>query len=429
MGRKVFISFLGASKNKPYDVVNYYLPHQPNSSYKTRFAPEATLRLLCQDFTAKNNDKIFFFLTSEARTYSWKDYTYSNISDKPTIGLENSLRKDFLEMLQPIVDIKEGKKEEEIWDIFNKVYSELQNNDEVIFDVTNGFRTSPMLLLTLIHYASFLKKIIVKGIYYGAFEAKEGENTPIWDLTAFASLQQWTSAADQFINYGNPMNLANLAKQIGLPSLSKKVTELGQVFITNRVLTISEGSIFTEFRSELNSLRNSNAQIPALQPILEKIKYKISIFDNDVIRNGWQAIKWCEEHSLPQQGITMLFEFLQTYYLILLGKDWKDKIWRDIISICFSFEHKYKRGTYEYNFRTPNSIRERQFSNEQKQFINTVFSLPNKSNINQLYRSISKGIRHDINHAGISSDNAKQGEQLINEFKQKVEEVKVFLNL
>ena len=87
-------------------------------------------------------------------------------------------------------DIKDGKDTDEIWEIFDVIYNEINDGDELFLDITHAFRYLPMLLTVLINYSKFLKKITVKSITYGNFMA-EGDLKPIMDLTSISVLQDY----------------------------------------------------------------------------------------------------------------------------------------------------------------------------------------------------------------------------------------------
>lgn len=50
------------------------------------------------------------------------------------------------------VDIVDGKDEDEMWKIFNALFNELRDGDELYFDLTHSFRYIPMLVLVLGNY-------------------------------------------------------------------------------------------------------------------------------------------------------------------------------------------------------------------------------------------------------------------------------------
>lgn len=127
--------------------------------------------------------------------------------------------------INPIRDIPEGYSEPEIWAIFEKIYQNIKPKDEIILDVTHGFRSLPMLQIVLLNYAHSLKDIKISNILYGAFEgigipASQIEDNipdtinriaPLLDLTTFSAIQSWTFAAQSFIQTGNPKAMSTLS--------------------------------------------------------------------------------------------------------------------------------------------------------------------------------------------------------------------------
>jgi len=91
------------------------------------------------------------------------------------------------------VEIPEGKSEAELWDIFEAFGSQLEKGDELVLDLTHGFRHIPALLLSATQYYTVRKNLNLSGIFYGAWEARNGNNeSPIFDLTPLYDLSEWT---------------------------------------------------------------------------------------------------------------------------------------------------------------------------------------------------------------------------------------------
>ncbi len=119
------LTFIGP---KPYEEVEYTFRGTP---FKTEFFAEA----LSHWHTPA---RTIVFLTPEAK------------------GSDNW--KKLQERIPGIVgaDIPNGKSEADIWQIFSKMTENLDEGDEVIFDVTHGFRSIPILALLA---TSFLRII------------------------------------------------------------------------------------------------------------------------------------------------------------------------------------------------------------------------------------------------------------------------------
>jgi len=87
------------------------------------------------------------------------------------------------------IKIPNGKSEEEFWIIFDKITSVINEGDEIVFDITHGFRSQPFIVIVLLLYLKALKNIKIKNILYGAFEAKDENNiTPVFELKSFIDL-------------------------------------------------------------------------------------------------------------------------------------------------------------------------------------------------------------------------------------------------
>lgn len=123
--------------------------------------------------------------------------------------------------------ISEGRSREELWKNFTHL-SELLNTDTpTIIDITHGFRSQPFFAGAVVSFVRALRKSAPQmKIVYGAFDARdEAGNTPIWDLTPFVELLDFTHAIDIFLASGKGDDLADKAKALG-SSLAKEWAQL-----------------------------------------------------------------------------------------------------------------------------------------------------------------------------------------------------------
>lgn len=185
------ISFLGSNK---YEEVIYLHPDYQHNQLKlaTPFYQEALVEFY-------QPQTLYVILTPTAETKNWQ---------KLASRLENKVD------LQPIKNIPENNTPEDIWFIFKCVTDCLQSGDEVIFDITHSFRSIPIVALLAASYLRVVRQVKIKGLLYGAFEARDQETkeTPSFDLFPIVSLLDWTTATDQFIQTGNAQALGNLLK-------------------------------------------------------------------------------------------------------------------------------------------------------------------------------------------------------------------------
>lgn len=182
------ISFLGATDYR--DTIYVYASRK---SHATRYMADAAMALF--DPAPR---RLLVVVTEEART-------------KHLEGLIEKLRG----VIEPEpVLIPSGQSEREQWEIFEQIAARINTNEELIFDITNGFRSIPVLALLIAAYVRVARRATVRHLIYGAFDARNAQNeTPVFDLTPLAALLDWTTATDAFLRYGRADALRDLVQQ------------------------------------------------------------------------------------------------------------------------------------------------------------------------------------------------------------------------
>lgn len=194
------ISFLGTA---PYKNTTYVYGEQ---AFETRFFGEALPHFF------PDLDRVLVFVTPTVQQHE-------NLSE---------LQRRLGDLLQPI-PIPEGHSENELWAIFDALTGAVTEGETVIFDITNSFRSIPLLVFLAAAYLRTARQIRVHKIIYGAFEAKNAENrTPVFDLTPFVALLDWLTATNQFIYTGDARYLAHLLAQEGITRNSSVLKKVGE---------------------------------------------------------------------------------------------------------------------------------------------------------------------------------------------------------
>lgn len=266
MARKVFLSFLGTNR---YIKTKYYLNEEcKKTSQLTHFVQETTIGKTCLNWSS--NDKVFIFLTEDAKTKNWESPAQKNNPKGQYTGLAEILEALNLNPKVQVIDIPDGFSEEEIWNIFVIIFRKLKDDDELYIDITHAFRFFPLLMIVIFNYAKVVLNITVKHIYYGAFEklgpaymvendiSEEERYAPILDLASFSELQEWSNAANSFVKFGSSELITELTKKEISPILKysqgkdekanqmRKFTislfDFTQSLKTNRGLEILEGN-------------------------------------------------------------------------------------------------------------------------------------------------------------------------------------------
>lgn len=166
MARKLFISFLGTGF---YEECVY---HDSENSYpRSRFIQCATLEQVgARQWGAE--DAVRIFITDRSKTANWDKAitTRQNFKkeEMPYTGLEMEIEAMQLKANVAAVHVPDGKDEAEMWQIFQIVFGEIGEGDELFIDLTHAFRYLPMLVLVLSNYAKFLKHTkTMSDIAYG----------------------------------------------------------------------------------------------------------------------------------------------------------------------------------------------------------------------------------------------------------------------
>lgn len=413
MARKVFISVLGYSN---YGKCFYTRLSENFKSDEVRYVQEATLQYLMtlSEWTA--DDCAYILLTKGAEQKNWIDNGHCEYGTNAPIqqpGLASMLEtRHFPYPVIPIKNIPDGNDEKEIWTIFERVFSLIQEGDELYFDLTHGFRYLPMLILVLGNYSKLLKNVVVKSITYGNYEArnKETNEAPLIDLLALSNLQDWTSASASFLKNGNLSMLKSLCKQNLAPilketkgtnlkakTLNRYIDVLEEVVSdmnTCRGINILNGDNFAELINWSDQLKD--VIIEPMKPVVERLKYSFQNFTpSKNIKNGYVAAKWCFDNHLYQQSLTILHETIVSHICESEGLNVAEREEREIVNMSFTiYNEKIVREKWRCEAEQIESI-EKLLNNDLLKSLASTFL-------------VTTTLRNDYNHAGMRKNPAKQ---------------------
>lgn len=407
MARKLFISFLGTSNYSKcvyYDAQKQYSP--------TNFIQCATLEQIGARLWDES-DAVRIFTTAKAKKQNW-DRT---LSDREYDGLEKQLDDMGLKADKQCVSICDGKDEAEMWDMFETVFYQIKEGDEIFVDLTHAFRYQPMLMLVLINYAKFLKNITVWHISYGNWEAgrQEGRTTvingkeyilaPIVNLLQLSQLQDWATAAADFLQNGYVDKMSYLA-QNSIRLLQKDVTTrsndncalasfvnslkvLAEERQTCRGLDISRGETLRTLHDQGRKL--GSVVIKPLKPILDKVSEALPASGSSV-DNCLNAAQWCYDSHHYQQAATILQEGVVTFFCERHEIDIDNEDQRSIVNSAFTIKAKaIPRSRWS-------------IAPDEKEKLIEILNDPilSQPSVFNAFNNITE-IRNDYNHAGFRS--------------------------
>lgn len=238
------------------------------------------------------------------------------------------------------VPIPSGKSDAELWEVFDKMVSEIDAGSEVVIDITHAFRSIPMLALVAAAFMTRAKAIQIKHILYGAFDAKDPISgiAPVFDLTPFLILLDWMNATDQFLQNGDSRRMANILKATndaiyrnsivsegeGLPtklsSLSNSMTNLSQALLTVRTDEIPKFASKLPQSLDVAS-KDTEKWVQPLDLLIDQIREKYAPFQKDDLDSQRELVNWYVENDHVIQAVTLAKEWLVNWACALLEVD------------------------------------------------------------------------------------------------------------
>ncbi len=324
---KKLMTFLGTSK---YSEVYHNICDKKIGPHI--FIQESLVEFFCKDWN--NEDKVIVVMTSGSKEKNWLS---ENGLEKKLDELKN---KHCFKVKINALEIKEGKNEGELWEIFSEIFDNIDEEDEINLDITHSLRSLPILSLIVLNYAKVIKQIKIERILYAASEKLgspqdiekmpiENRIVPVFDLTPFVKLFDWTVAVDRFLKTGNASEIDELSsKEVkdvlreskgeigrGVRDLGKGLANYTEVIYTCRGPEIKE-SVKRIQENVKNINESETSLIVQLKYLIDKIDRRFSQFDvSSDVNSSLDAVEWCLENHLIQQGITILREAIVNYVI------------------------------------------------------------------------------------------------------------------
>lgn len=332
------VSFIGlgsfdkVTESYAYNVARYMQPGYVGTAAaipEDRFAVVATARRIAGG-APPEGVVVHPLLTVAARSQSWPVLQ----EDLNLIGLSGS-------SVCPL-DIPDGATEDQLWEIFSSLLEVASEGDEVVLDVTNGFRSSPVLMVSALGYLTRARGIGLREVVYGAFDARRTEDgvavTPVFDLSPVLVLQEWTGALAHARERGDYRVLAGVVQRAarsagkalgrGTPSalsaLARPMEQLAAAIVDPSLPLVPERA-----RAAVEALRTASTSTsahaafaplaPLIGALVDDIAPLIPLDDTLHARRRAQLrlVAWTLDRGLHMQGFT----FLRETAVDLLG-DW-----------------------------------------------------------------------------------------------------------
>lgn len=211
----------------------------------------------------------------------------------------------------------------EIFNTVSKAFERFENGDEIILDVTHSFRSLPLFATSLINYIQSFsdKNIYFNKVYYGMIDVMSEHNgvAPIVDISTAVELQNWTTAAYSFKEYGKGSLLADLlggeeGKMIKIFSDAVNINYLNE--IRTRLAN------FQQFSDK--KMTNEFAQW-VVPKVLSSFTRRLQKAGNSQWRFQFELSQWHRERDNYSSAYIVFVESILTYVCEEKGWDWKEK--------------------------------------------------------------------------------------------------------
>ncbi len=417
---RIFMSVVGTGN---YESVQYTLDGQ---SENNRFVQKALLKIL--NSRNEHYDKIIFFLTREAKSMNWEQYLRKKqgtpIEDE---GLAPFLDKEFPKEKFPSLQIKSvkiasGEREEELLQMFQTIYAQIETGDQITFDITHGFRIMPFLFFPVMNYAKELKKIVIEHIYYGMYSPGCKE-APIVDLKQYDQIMEWANAAHNFIHFGNATEFKDLyfRRYNSMDSAGKRTlsptkglaARLGR--FTDALLTCrgAGGDAIQRIAKDIEQYMSHNkdaltaTEYVLFDQILEHMLVAVRDFQGELLpyEIGMRAAKWYMDKDLVQQAYTALRETVITFccHVYASEQEYLDySVREDVVQTALN-ALKPARHTPETISALHRKNLNRLSGNRELQYIYLRMTSHLQSNQLGFFNSLCLN-RNDLNHFGMKVD-------------------------
>lgn len=400
-------------------------------------------------------DKLIIFCTDKALSYfnCKKEDRIYNFEDDMWKGKKLQQELDESEILRNKYVVKKVECEvNDVWGLFECIFEEINEEDEIIFDLTNSFRTLPLIAMVVLNFAKYVKNIKIKGIYYGAFEAvgnfKQVSEIPlnkriipVYNMSNFNLLIDWIVGTEKYLSSGNAEMLKELvidtkdsenskiikhSEKEKLQLWIKKIEEFSEAVGVSNAVEVNK--LGNEIKESFPTAKSVVKKIlPPLDKVMNKIEGNFEKYSpTETVKNIHETVKWCCEHNMMQQAYTLFRENIVTYVYERLNIEDKFKdsfnkyeyekkrnCYRNLISYALNNGYRvlkirrskrssinlYNNSNYRQKPFDGMDIRKDDYKDDKKIVFDMLWNSRIDTEIYDIFYLI-KNPRNEINHAG-----------------------------
>lgn len=219
---------------------------------------------------------VFFEAGFENYLEEWSELSQAVIDDSVTVAQLQPFEQFLTEKLGLNVTcqlIDYAKDATGQVSILKKLDELLVQDEQVVMDVTHGFRHLPLIALVAARYLQVTKNVHIQHIYYG-FHSAELKVSEVLELRGLLDMLDWVSALETFDKDGDYAVFAPLLVTIGLDKTS--ADELERASYLERLLNASGASAkLTQIMPKLEALHTADAPLYSLfyEPLAKRLSW------------------------------------------------------------------------------------------------------------------------------------------------------------
>lgn len=253
----------------------------------------------------ENLDKILCIVTEEAKENDYKKYqeTVKNFCNENNyrvpldiIPIQTSFAS--LDMAQPVKEI----------------LSHISKDDKIYIDTTGGARNASYLLMFVVRFLEYEGIKLEKAIY----SVHTGGNYKIEDIAELYNMFNLINSANTFTSFGNSTGLAEYFKDTRNELIKKVISAMNEFSDSVTLCKTNLDETLKKLNVSLKELQNAEVSEEneiLFQRIIDVIRQKFNLTEDNPEVDFINLIKWCIDNSLIQQAITIYTEKIPDYLL------------------------------------------------------------------------------------------------------------------
>lgn len=254
----------------------------------------------------KNLDKIICTVTGEAES-AFEKY----IETVNKFCIENNYS------IPEIIKVKSSFDSSDMALTVKEMLDYINKDDKIYIDTTGGARNASYLLMFVVRFLEY-EGIKLEKAVYSIYDRKTPSNNKIEDVTELYNMFNLINSANTFTSFGNSTGLAEYFKDTRNELIKKVISAMNEFSDSVTLCKTNLDETLKKLNVSLKELQNAEVSEEneiLFQRIIDVIRQKFNLTEDNPEVDFINLIKWCIDNSLIQQAITIYTEKIPDYLL------------------------------------------------------------------------------------------------------------------